>query len=56
MTADTRVLLSEENDRLTDTVAKQADEIARLRAALREINVGEGWAAQIARAALGEKA
>lgn len=33
-----------------------AYEIVRLRAALEEINVGDGWAAQIARAARGEKA
>ena len=32
--------------------AKLAAEIERLRAALRKINVGEGWAALIARAAL----
>jgi hypothetical protein len=36
-----------------DTDALEAaDEIERLRAALEKINVGEGWAAQIARAAL----
>lgn len=29
-----------------------ADEIERLRAALKKINVGDGWAALIARAAL----
>ena len=29
--------------------------VDRLRAALEKINVGEGWAAQIARAALGEE-
>ena len=35
--------------------AKQAAEIARLRDALKMIDVGDGWAALIARAALGEQ-
>ena len=35
--------------------AKQAAEIARLRDALKTIDVGDGWAALIARAALGEQ-
>ena len=49
---DMRVLLSEENDRLIDENAALRAEVERLRAALEKINVGEGWAAQAARAAL----
>ena len=32
-----------------------ADRIEELEAALRQINIGEGWAAQIARAALNKQ-
>ena len=38
-----------------DTIEAQAAELARLREALTKINVGDGWAAQIARAALAQK-
>ena len=38
-----------------DALEAQAAELARLREALTKINVGDGWAAQIARAALAQK-
>ena len=41
-----------------ETMRREIEELARLREALTKINVGDGWAAQIARAALsstGEK-
>jgi hypothetical protein len=40
---------------ISDTCDEAAARIERLRAALEQINVGEGWAALIARAALEEK-
>lgn len=38
-----------------DALEAQAEENRRLRTALTKINVGDGWAAQIARAALAQK-
>ena len=38
-----------------DALEAQAEENRRLRTALTKINVGDGWAAQIARAAIAQK-
>ena len=38
-----------------ETMRREIAELARLREALTKINVGDGWAAQIARAALAQK-
>lgn len=38
-----------------EMIAERDKEIERLRAALKQINVGEGWAARIARRALTNK-
>ena len=38
-----------------ETMRRELNELARLREALTKINVGDGWAAQIARAALAQK-
>ena len=38
-----------------ETMRREIEELARLREALTKINVGDGWAAQIARAALAQK-
>lgn len=60
--ADTITTLRAEVERLGNELfsamvadMKVVGEVERLRAALEKINVGEGWAAQIARAALQQK-
>ena len=53
--SDAYMLMSPFINTTDDALEAQAAELARLREALTKINVGDGWAAQIARAALAQK-